>query len=79
MIGEVEEKIERQCNYLEWGNETPERGTKMIYDSWREQERGHLVEVEVNLMLGTISYDKDRDIKKYKVSKKITTTRSFHI
>ena len=42
----------------------------MISDSWREQERGHLVEVEVNLMLGTISYDKDRDIKKDKVSKK---------
>ena len=42
----------------------------MISDSWREEERGNLVKVEVNLMLGTISYDKDRDIKKDEVSKK---------
>ena len=42
----------------------------MISNSWREQERGHLVEVEVNLMLGTITYDKYKDIKKDKVSKK---------
>ena len=42
----------------------------MISDSWREEERGNLVKVEVNLMLGMISYDKDRDIKKDKVSKK---------
>ena len=51
----------------------------MISDSRREKERGHLVEVEANLMWGMISYDKDRDIKIYKVSKEITTTRSFHI
>ena len=42
----------------------------MISDSWREQERGNLVNVEVNLMLGMISYDKDRDINKDKVWKK---------
>ena len=42
----------------------------MISDSWREEERGNLVKVEVNLMLGMISYDKDRDIKKDKVWKK---------
>ena len=42
----------------------------MISDSRREKERGHLVEVEANLMLGMISYDKDKDIKKDKVSKK---------
>ena len=42
----------------------------MISDSWREKERGNLVKVEVNLMLGMISYDKYRDIKKYKVWKK---------
>ena len=33
----------------------------MIYDSWREKERGNLVEVEVNLILGMISYDKEYD------------------
>ena len=42
----------------------------MISDSWREEERGNVVKVEVNLMLGMISYDKYRDIKKDKVSKK---------
>ena len=42
----------------------------MISDSWREEERGNLVKVEVNLMLGMISYDKDRDIRKDKVWKK---------
>ena len=41
----------------------------MTSGSWREKERGHLVELEVNMMLGTISHDKDRDVKKDNVSK----------
>ena len=41
----------------------------MIFYSWIEKESGNLVKVEFNLMLGTISHDKDRYVKKDNVSK----------